>query len=405
VTNRLRAPLSLVAVVLVSACGGGSNAGPTTPAAPIKIAVIEPFSGPFGFYGGYVQNSMQVEIDRINASGGVLGHQLELVTRDDQLSPQPTISAVRELAADPTVGLIEGPSFTFLYNAAMPIYEQNKKVNCQVAVADTNAIQGVHYTFRTGVYNKVSDAAILNYASKSLGVKTIGLIYSNDATGQSIDGDLKSLASQYSLTYMGVQFFNAGAHSMLAQVRALMSADAIFISGNSTDAGATAISAQQAGYKGMLIGNNGLQGFTFVESAGAAANGTVFSSNDLDYETSVPSSQWPTAYRTHVEAVANKYGYQTGAKSGVKVLKGTTLSGDCVALWAKAVQKASSTDQTKIDQAWESMSLPASQVPSGISVSFSSSNHDEFQTSQQMYIYKWVSQGSSWILDVLQSGK
>lgn len=402
--ERLLAPLAVLMVVIVAACGGGGSNAAATPGSPITIAVIEPFSGPFGFYGGYVQNSMQVEVDRINAAGGVLGHKLQLVTRDDQLSPQPTISAVRELAADPTVGLIEGPSFTFLYNAAMPVYEQNKKVNCQVAVADTNAIQGAQYTFRTGVYNKVSDAAILDYASKSLNVKTVGLIYSKDATGQSIDADLKSLAPQYGITYAGVQFFNAGAPSMLAQVKNLMSTDAIFISGNSTDAGATAISAQQAGYKGMLIGNNGLQGFTYVESAANAANGTVFSSNDLAYETSVPESQWPAAYRAHIDAVASKYGYQTGAKSGVKVLKGTTLSGDCVALWAKAVQKANSTDQTKIDQAWSSLSVPASQVPSGISVSFSSSSHDEFQTSKQMYIYKWVSQGSSWTLQVLQSG-
>lgn len=400
----LLTPVAVLAAVLVSSCGGGGTATPS-PGTPITIAVIEPFSGPFGFYGGYVANSMQVEIDRINAAGGVLGHKLQLVTRDDQLSPQPTITAVRELSADPTVGMIEGPSFTFLYKAAMPVYEQNKKVNCQVAVADTNAIQGAQYTFRTGVYNKVSDAAILDYASKSLSVKTIGLIYSNDATGQSIDADLKSLAPTYNLTYMGVKFFNTGAQSMLQQVKSLMSADAIFISGNSTDAGATAISAQQAGYKGLLIGNNGLQGFTYVESAGAAANGTVFSSNDLAYETSVPESQWPAAYRAHIDAVAAKFGYQTGAKSGVKVLKGTTLSGDCVALWAKAVEKAGSTDQAKIDKAWESLSLPASKVPSGISVSFSSSNHDEFQTAQQMYIYKWVSQGSSWTLQVLQSGK
>lgn len=403
--NGLLAPVAVIAMVLISSCGGGGGTSSPTPGAPITIALIEPFSGPFGFYGGYLQNSMQVEIDRVNAAGGVLGHKLQLVTRDDQLSPQPTIAAVRELAADPSVGLIEGPSFTFLYNASMPIYEQNKKLNCQVAVADTNAIQGAQYTFRTGVYNKVSDAAILDYASKSLNVKTIGLIYSNDATGQSIDGDLKSLAPTYNLTYMGVKFFNAGAQSMLQQVKSLMSADAIFISGNSTDAGATAISAQQAGYKGILIGNNGLQGFTYVESAAAAANGTVFSSNDLAYETSTPESQWPAAYRAHVDGVASKYGYQTGAKSGVKVLKGSTLAGDCVALWAKAVQKAGSTDQTKIDQAWASLSLPASQVPSGVSVKFSSASHDEFQTAQQMYIYKWVSSGSSWTLQVLQSGK
>ena len=155
----------------------------------------------------------------------------------------------------------------------------------------------MQYTFRTGVYNTVSDQSLLDYLSKNTSMKTLGLIYSNDATGQSIDADLKSLAPQYGIAHLGAQYFNTGAQSMLPQVKALMSADAIFISGNSTDAGATAISAQQAGYKGMLVGNNGLRGFTYVESAGAAANGTVFSSNNLAYETDTPANQWPAAYR------------------------------------------------------------------------------------------------------------
>src|SRR5207247_9498770 len=101
---------------------------------------------------------------------------------------------------------------------------------------------------------------------------------------------------------------------------------------------------------------------------GPPPNGTGTPPNTLSCETTVPESQWRAAYRAHIDAVAKAYGYQVGAKSGVKVLKGTTLAGDCVAIWAKALDKAKSTDQTKIQQAWSSLSLPAWQVPSGYSL-------------------------------------
>ncbi|MGH3494539.1 MAG: ABC transporter substrate-binding protein, partial [Sciscionella sp.] len=144
-------PAALAVALAASACSNststsgasgasgvsGSSAGATGSAAPqgtIQIGEVEPLSGPFGYYGQFVQNSMQVEIDKINSAGGLLGHKLALVTRDDQLQPQATVSAVRELATNPSVGLIEGPSFTALYNAAKGVYEQNKKLNCQVAI-------------------------------------------------------------------------------------------------------------------------------------------------------------------------------------------------------------------------------------------------------------------------------
>ncbi|MGH3266868.1 MAG: ABC transporter substrate-binding protein, partial [Trebonia sp.] len=222
--------------------------------------------------------------------------------------------------------------------------------------------------------------------------------------GQSIDADLRTLAPKYGLTYLGVKYFNEGAQDMVSQVSALKNADAIFVSGNATDAGVIAASAKQVGYKGTLVGNNGLQGYTYVEGSNGAANGTIFASNNLDYDTSIPASQWPTAYRDHVNAVVKQFGVTTGPKSGVKEFKGTAPAGDCVAEWAAAVRSAGTFDSTKVAQTWQTMSFTADQIPSGIPVKFTPTSHDEYQGPAEMFIYQWVKTGSqSWTVKQLQA--
>ena len=89
----------LCGVLLVAACGGSSSGGASSsPAAfkgTYKVALVDVFSGSFGFFGGYLKNSLQVEIDELNAKGGLLGYKLEVVTYDDELKPDKAAELVR----------------------------------------------------------------------------------------------------------------------------------------------------------------------------------------------------------------------------------------------------------------------------------------------------------------------
>lgn len=395
--------LAITLVSLVAACGTSSGSSSKSPGGSsaskgtVSIGEIEPFSGSFGFYGKNLSNSMNVEISKINNEGGLLGYQVKLVTRDDQLATQDAVSAAKELSSDSSMKMIEGPSFTSFYLASKGIYEKNKALNCQVAVDQTSAIQGAQYTFRSGVYNTVNDEALLAYLKDHTSVRTLGLVYSHDATGESIDSDLQTLAPKYGIKYLGVQYFNEGATTMTAQVSKLKDADALYLSGNSGDAGLTAASARQIGYKGQLVGNSGLQGFTYIESSKGAADGTIFSSQNLDAYTQKPTSEWPAAYRQEVEATIARYGVTTGATSGVKEFNGSTLSGDCVVEWAAAVRKAGTFDSAKVAAAWQTLSLPAETVPTGVAVHFTPTNHNEFQSGSQLPVYKFTHVGNQWL--------
>jgi branched-chain amino acid transport system substrate-binding protein len=64
---------------------------------PIKIGVQSIFSGPIALVGASSKGSIQIEIDRINAAGGLLGRQLQPIYRDSKGQPQEAARVAREL--------------------------------------------------------------------------------------------------------------------------------------------------------------------------------------------------------------------------------------------------------------------------------------------------------------------
>ena len=63
--------------------------GPIAAAETVKIAVIDPLSGPFANVGEAMVRHVQLAIDLVNARGGVLGGtKFELVTFDSKSNPQ-----------------------------------------------------------------------------------------------------------------------------------------------------------------------------------------------------------------------------------------------------------------------------------------------------------------------------
>ena len=62
---------------------------------PIKIAFIGPQTGPLAAF-GVIGQGMQIYFDKINEEGGIDGHNLELVTKDDAYDPARSGPAVQE---------------------------------------------------------------------------------------------------------------------------------------------------------------------------------------------------------------------------------------------------------------------------------------------------------------------
>src|SRR5262245_22454646 len=68
---------AIIAAIFVPAAAAGEN---------IKIGFPMPLSGPASVYGVPITKGAEMAVQEINASGGVLGRKLELLTRDSKAS-------------------------------------------------------------------------------------------------------------------------------------------------------------------------------------------------------------------------------------------------------------------------------------------------------------------------------
>ena len=87
--------------------GAAALASGTVAAQNIKIGAINPYSGPLALYGTEVTRGYELAVDRINASGGLLGKKVELV-RGDASNPQQGIATVEQLAVKDKVDMYMG---------------------------------------------------------------------------------------------------------------------------------------------------------------------------------------------------------------------------------------------------------------------------------------------------------
>jgi branched-chain amino acid transport system substrate-binding protein len=70
------------------------------PAEPILIGDVTSMSGPFAVAGVPGRQGTILAVEEINQQGGVLGHPLKLLMRDDKSSPEEGAKAFRELVAE-----------------------------------------------------------------------------------------------------------------------------------------------------------------------------------------------------------------------------------------------------------------------------------------------------------------
>lgn len=371
--------------VTAAGCGKASGDKPE-----IQVALIAPMSGAFAVLGISQRNSMNVEINQINAAGGLDGSKLKLVVRDSGLDPGKAVKQANEMAGNDNVKLIVGPSLTSFYDAAKGTYEKQKKVNCQPAVS-TGSFADLTYGFRS------QDPAVLDAQKviawlKSEHVKSLGLIYENDDTGKNTDKLLKKYLPAAGIKYLGFQKTSDSDQSNTSYVEKLKNAGAIMVS-SSVGGAKTMAAAAQLGYKGKIVGaGSGMQNIDFIEAAGKAADGAVFPAARYQWPERIPRSQWAPGYRKHIEAVVAKYGKNVGPKSGATSPKGTAIAADCVYAFAKAVKKAGTTDAGKVASAIEGLNLPADQTPSGDAIKPGPSH--EFY--HQVFLYQWHKGAKSW---------
>lgn len=120
----------LVISLVLSGCGSAnvpsSSNSKAQPNEPYKIGILTTLSGPNGFLGVDIRDAAQLEVDAINAKGGINGHPMELVVEDDGMDPGKAVSAFTKLVKQDKVLAVTGVTFTFIEPALRPVAEREQ---------------------------------------------------------------------------------------------------------------------------------------------------------------------------------------------------------------------------------------------------------------------------------------
>lgn len=119
--------------------------------APIRIGMIDSYSGAASFITKLLLSGWQMAIDEFNAKGGLNGRKIEIITRDDKFKADEALAHARELVLKENVDFLAG---TINSSGALAVseYAKTKKKVFMVHAAYTHRLTGElghRYVFRS----------------------------------------------------------------------------------------------------------------------------------------------------------------------------------------------------------------------------------------------------------------
>ncbi|MDH4135412.1 MAG: ABC transporter substrate-binding protein [Anaerolineae bacterium] len=212
----------LILAVLVSlvACG------PKKAERPIKVGIVDTYSGPPAVYGNDALNGFKLALEEINKEG-VLGTTIEFTTRDEQFKPDVGLSMAKELVLNEQVDVLAGTinSATAL---AISEYAKEEKVPFIVWISKSEKItgeQGHRYVFSTGentyMAGKAGASALAQQPYTKYWIAGDDYEYGH-AIGDSVQRNLKALKPEVEI--IGESWWKVGEPDLVPYLTAIMAA-------------------------------------------------------------------------------------------------------------------------------------------------------------------------------------
>jgi len=331
---------------LVTALALSLAALPAAAQDTIKIGLVTALSGQSARAGEAITRGLQVAIDELNASGGVLGRKLELLRRDDEATPAKGVIAARELVHKEKVAVLFGGLDTPVSMAIVPIMNEAKVPYMGPWAAGTAITQNganPNYVFRVSAVDEIVDKAILQYAQKTFNAKKPGLILINNPWGESNEKGLKAAMAAKGVTPAGIEKFEGSDVDVVPQLTRLKNAgaDSLFLVGNVGPSAQVVKSLDRMGWKVPIVSHWGPAGGRFTELAGPSAKDVHFVQTYSFF-----GNQRPVGQKV-LKALMAKYPDIKSA-GDVTPAVGVANAYDAMMLVALAIKNAGSTEGAKI---------------------------------------------------------
>lgn len=325
---------------------------------------------------------MEAAIADINAAGGVLGHKLVLVTRDDVSQPPKSIQNMSDLIDNEKVVMVFGPTNSGNAMAWKQIPNQKKipvigNVGSGTDITKPMSPGADNYMFRVSMVDREQVGALMAYVKKNAAAsKVIGLMAETTGYGQGGLKDMEEIAALQGIKPAGIERFGVADTDMTSQLSKMKAAgvDTVVVWAQGTPIAQLIRSMEKINYFPITLTSWAADNITFYDAAGKTL------------------AEKPLFMRTVSESrtpAQQKLFDRVGAKLKAPSSFSFSLHGyDSVLLAAEAIKQANSTDGSAIRVALEDLKAPVPGVLKSYNKPFSKTSHDALTAKDFVWI-RW----------------
>ena len=321
---RLRTVILVLCVVALAAGTGFARGQQQTDV--IRIGVAGAHSGDLASYGLPTVHAAELVVADINARGGINGQQIELVIEDDQCAPEVAANTAAKLVSDGVVAVI-GHICSGATNTALPIYVAERLVAISPSATNPNLADYDNF-FRTIAPDDAQGALQVQFLVNELGLRRVAVLHDRGDYGKG----LADFAMEYLQEAPGVEVVlydgvTVGAvdYSAIINRIAAQQADIVVWGGYHPEASKLVDQMRNRGMDTLFISGDGIKDDTFINVAGAAAEGV--------YATGARSTEGNTLAAEYTQKHIEKYGtepgpfFQEGVSAAIALLNAIEIAG------------------------------------------------------------------------------
>lgn len=329
------------AMTVMTGCGAAAESD------TIKIGAVVPLTGDVPALGESAKNGYSLAVDTVNAGGGVLGKQVEIIFEDDENQPSKAPTAAQKLIAQDKVAGILGATNSKCSIPMGPVCTENKVPMVSPTSTNTKVtLEGGDYVFRVCFIDPFQGEALANFAKDKLGADTAAVLYNM------ADDYSKGLAEAYMESFQAAggtvvasESYNTGDSDFNAQLTNIKEThpDVLVMTDFYSTVGLIAKQARSIGIEAAFLGGDGWDSADLVTIGGDAMEGAYYSVFYASDDTSDAVVDFKEAYRKKYDG-KEPDGY-------------AALSYDAAMVLMNSIEKAGSTDSEAVRDALEATDL------------------------------------------------
>ncbi|HYL87628.1 MAG TPA: ABC transporter substrate-binding protein [Burkholderiales bacterium] len=315
---------------------------------PIRIGAFLSVTGPAAFLGDPEQKTLELYVEKINASGGVLGRKLQLVAYDSAGDAEKARGYVKRLIEQDKVDVLVGGSTTGETMAAIPLVESAGVPFISLAGAVVIIEPVKKWVFKTPHTDRMACEKIF-LDMRARGATKAALISGAGGFDASMRNECLKVAEKHGVQIVADERYGAGDTDMTAQLTKIKNTpgvQAVLNCGFGQGPAIVTKNYRQLGITTPFYQSHGVASKQYVKLSGDAAEGVRLPAAALLVADTLPASDPQKKV-----VVAYKHEYEKRFNQEVSTFGGHAYDGLMLAV--EAMQRAGSADKAKVRDALE----------------------------------------------------